>query len=403
MKDDHVHDPHKKQSTTNTAVKFPVNDNSSTLYKCNSCAHVSPSTDDLKVHKTAQHEADKPQPVLEYFHSCITCKYQTNDYNDLNEHINKEHRHDITSFKCCGCDNVFQTKLDLELHMKMKHEALKTPQEKIHFVCTTCKFSCESESALEKHTSELHDHETFKCNLCQRNISKESDLTNHTCIASKDIKCEQCDYRANNVSDIVTHILSTHCNKTEIECAHCEFKAIDKEGMKNHIETEHWELSFMAHIVSQLTNVTENFESFKKELTNILNVIIEDHNVIKQELFIHRQDNHKQADKIKKIDEGISTLTNMISNSSNEAPGPSSTSRSSDSSTASPTPNQISSDNLNEATSKHTTKVCMIGDSIGSNIDIKVIGNTMDKNVIAAKAYSPNVNDEENNAKQKLD
>ena len=122
------------------------------------------------------------------------------------------------------------------------------------------------------------------------------------------------------MSDLVTHLLRLHIRNVElIECQHCEYKAIDKNQFQNHIETYHWELSFMAHIASNLDAVSQNFEKFKGELTNILNVIIDDHNVIKQEMFINRQENHKHMEKKEKIEEVIINLANKLATASSSS------------------------------------------------------------------------------------
>ena len=45
------------------------------------------------------------------------------------------------------------------------------------------------------------------------------------------------------------------------------------------------ELTLLGHITENQTTLANEFESFKGELTDILNVIIEGHNAMKQELF----------------------------------------------------------------------------------------------------------------------
>ena len=87
-----------------------------------------------------------------------------------------------------------------------------------------------------------------------------------------------------------------------------------KQLMYEHIECDHIEFAMLASIVTNQADSKDNFEKIKTELTNILNIIIDEHNsmrqnrcekdeilskmqkvlldneIIKQELFILRQD-----------------------------------------------------------------------------------------------------------------
>ena len=229
-------------------------------------------------------------------------------------------------------------------------------------------------------------------------------MKNHTCVAGKNIDCEQCDFKADTVSVLVTHILGTHENKSNpehIECPHCEVRVQNKQQMKDHIEKDHWELSFMSYIISNLENLTRNFESFKTELTDVLNVIINDHNVIKQELFVHRQDNHQGVDRMKKIEQGIANMTKMISTQTSPYTVSDSSSNMSQSISKPTVPPPSTKPSMRSPNSTKTgaTKVCLVGDSISSNIDLNVIANAMKAEVTTAKAYSSRGKTEENEAK----
>ena len=66
------------------------------------------------------------------------------------------------------------------------------------------------------------------------------------------------------------------------------------------MDTAHIELAYLCDVSANQKNLNSNFETFKEELTNILKVILEDHNVIKQELFISRQNKNINEWKILK-------------------------------------------------------------------------------------------------------
>ena len=135
---------------------------------------------------------------------------------------------------------------------------------------------------------------TYPCNVCTIVVhSKEllmKHMETHTNVNVREplqqINCDECDYKAPSVRDLVAHILKNHRNNTEtIPCNYCDYKAIDLKSIHDHIEADHHEYAILNHIARNQTNVAEAFETFKDELTNVLNKVIDGHNSIKQELF----------------------------------------------------------------------------------------------------------------------
>ena len=199
------------------------------------------------------------------------------------------------------------------------------------------------------------------------------------------------------------------------------------EGIKEHVETDHMEFVLLRNVSENQLEVSRNFEVFKGELTNILKAIIEDHNAIKQELFILRQDNHKSIEKMDNIYGNVKYLTNLMSsenkstashqtstNTSSAATSQTSTTENAksptkSSSSASPvTPNKTSPGMTTTASKPSkakpkpkSLKACIIGDSISGSLDLTVIAKTMCAEVSAARAYSSIDVASENEAKEK--
>ena len=104
-----------------------------------------------------------------------------------------------------------------------------------------------------------------------------------------------------------THTINE--NRKHIECRYCDFKTLKKQLVYDHIE-----FAMLASIVTNQADSKDNFEKIKTELTDILNIISDEQNsmrqnrcekdeilskmqkvlldneIIKQELFILRQD-----------------------------------------------------------------------------------------------------------------
>ena len=142
---------------------------------------------------------------------------------------------------------------------------------------------------LQNHIISYH---AFPCEQCLMLFQSPALLAKHkeSHVPVPNFNCDQCDFKSNNTADLNTHIKNTHSPRIEaIECRHCDFRAVDKQNMDDHIECDHMEFAMMKRLTANQNGLHKNIEQFKEELTNILNIIIDDHNVIKQELLCLRQ------------------------------------------------------------------------------------------------------------------
>ena len=93
----HLDDLHTKITTNTLAEDTVPSDRVKPipLYKCKECAFAATSTEALTEHKKTEHIiklSSKTQDEASVFlHSCISCQFRTNDYNELNEHIESSH------------------------------------------------------------------------------------------------------------------------------------------------------------------------------------------------------------------------------------------------------------------------------------------------------------------------
>ena len=77
---------------------------------------------------------------------------------------------------------------------------------------------------------------------------------------------------------------------------------------------DHIEFAMLASVTASQSEMRSDFEVFKGELTNVLNKIVDDQNILNQELFIIRQKECESSENITKIDKSIANLTNIIKN-----------------------------------------------------------------------------------------
>ena len=304
------------------------------------------------------------------------------------------------------CDFAGETIEQLDNHIMVTHT----------FTCNQCQSTGPSrtfqsaELLLAHKTSKHGEKENAKeCKQCRTSFSHEATLKNHICNnheVNTETKCNQCDFKCNDVTAFITHILNAHRNNSEVvHCPHCEYKSIDMESMNNHIETDHVEIALLGHVAANQTAMSKNFEKFKGELTNILNVIIEDHNAIKQELFIHRQNKHGCEDKMDKIDKALVNLTSLVTtpavNSNAKPTEPIVTPEQSSSSFSNASSADVRKPSVPQPKTESTvSKVCVIGDSISGYLDHRVIANSMNAEIRATRAYSSLHNTTENEASE---
>ena len=173
--------------------------------------------------------------------------------------------------------------------------------------------------------------------------------------------------------------------------------------------------------------VSTSFDKFKEELTNVLNKIISDHNIIKQELFILRQ---TKKDTAKEDIAPASEDSKKATTKDDITPPPDASAahqqRSSTKSKTSPPPQRAiptppseqarelptKKENMKQNSSQFKQsspkpgppsscpKILWIGDSISSNVDMNALSIATQATFVTAKAYSSAHNTVSNVVKQ---
>ena len=147
-------------------------ENASPLYKCKDCGLTTTTTDNLRDHMKEQH--NKQQTVNEqtvFLHSCISCEYKTNDYDEMMIHSNNNHKPvaastsmhteenpdkteetPINAISCGECGLYFATYHDAYSHMNT-HLTQKEIGVKC---CEICNYTVSSLELLSEHMKNVH-------------------------------------------------------------------------------------------------------------------------------------------------------------------------------------------------------------------------------------------------------
>ena len=280
-----------------------------------------------------------------------------------------------TEIICGSCENGFTSMGAYEEHVKNCHDPVQS------FDCDICRHKFQAGHELESHVKAEH------CVESEHKDSGDDELTKHTQEHStlKNIECNHCAFQCQDPKSFIAHLLEQHGNNSEmIQCPHCNYKSIDMKSLDFHIENEHVELALMGHISGNQDLLAKNFQTFKEELTPLLNRFIENHNIMKQELFIVRQNYSITNDKLEKIE---SIMKNIME--TNEA-------RSSFLNTKTqpsvPQPKIKTPKPFNpipyEVKKEKVQDILFVGDSIAGNIHLPTIETAVSADVKLVKAYS---------------
>ena len=189
--------------------------------------------------------------------------------------------------------------------------------------------------------------------------------------------------------------------------------------MYDHIECDHIEFAMLASVVANQADSKDNFERFKGELTSILNKIIDDQNIVKQELFIVRQNKCEKDDILQKMQKVLLEteiikqelfILRQASLSAKKSPtreptvsSPKSQSSSSNVPPAVPiraaNPASAPKSAKKPKSNDNIDKILLVGDSISGNLHLKSIETATKAAVKAVKAYSSTYDDVSNAAK----
>ena len=131
--------------------------------------------------------------------------------------------------------------------------------------------------------------------------------------SSQSIPCQQCEFVAQTIPDVVAHIVKTHTQRT-VQCDFCDFGCSDREELDAHLKNDHDGFTFLKLFADQQSAIFQNIEQFKEELTGILNAVIKDQHAYKEELLKIKL-NQTTDKKMTDLEKSIMTLTNEVRNS----------------------------------------------------------------------------------------
>ena len=174
--------------------------------------------------------------------------------------------------------------------------------------CELCQFACNNQSILNAHIKEVHPSDSkrkrYPCEECNSGFDRVEHLLIHIQdIHSKDItplsntevfSCSNCNYTTQQKSQLDQHSQQYH---SVIKCNFCHFSVKDESTRKEHVYERHPEVTMFHTTASQVNTLSEKImllDAFKADCMKTLNTIVENQLVIKQEMFLIRNELYEE-------------------------------------------------------------------------------------------------------------
>ena len=325
---------------------------------------------------------------------CGKCEFEATKEYLLDDHKEIKHTAEpqptIEKRRCEKCEKDFDAGIVFEAHkciIKSKYQ------------CEQCAFTAVTLSELLEHMVSNHTHEL---NQHLAHIKESETVPVMSVPDQREIQCDQCDFLAEEVSALVFHIRTTHIKHY---CHICGFQLQSNADMKSHMDDVHPQVVLMQTMAEQMNRMSNRFEL----LENFVKTAVDDRNAMKQELFLIRtklteKDNHNKK-------EGQShsqpSVPPRCPSPTRQCPPPNSPPKSSPP-TSQPQRRSyadVSRDLPNSSIPsvhpyQNQDRILFVGDSISTNVDIKMLEEATKSKITTAKAYSSTFDEESNIAKQ---
>ena len=238
---------------------------------CELCQQEFPDLLLLKVHIRDVHGGKKKEKLDSQNRPRIKCDKCNKLFRETHYPKHVALRHQEGSFMCEQCAKVFNTKYNLNSHVKIVHG------ENTHKACKICGKML-TKAAMKMHISSVHEkNKNWVCMTCGKAHSEKGSLVRHEQRVHGGIrkhKCTfpNCEWAFHANQDLKKHIETVHEGRKDHKCTHCGKAFGSLKTMKRHRETVHEGVKkFKCHLCS---NAYGQSHELKKHLINFHKQII---------------------------------------------------------------------------------------------------------------------------------
>ncbi|XP_062545983.1 zinc finger protein 184-like isoform X2 [Armigeres subalbatus] len=148
-------------------------------------------------------------------------------------------------FRCCGCEQAFNTKPELQLHSKKIHESLKSTNPEKPFECNICYKRYTNVKGFNLHRRNAYQLKQHQCSSCGKRFINRALLENHERIhtSQKPFPCTICSKKFRSRSNLLAHqkLHSEVPEHTKHICQICNKGFSRKSYLKHHDSLLHSE------------------------------------------------------------------------------------------------------------------------------------------------------------------
>ena len=238
--------------------------------------------------------------------------------------------------------------------------------------CEECDFAGNVDD-ITKHKNEKHEG-FFLCDECGQIFSEVNLMDIHIKSIHKTIEpfpCKICNLVLGSFKLLEDHMKQVHTSEQQ-SCEYCCFRSASKEEFQSHIIEKHPNIVILHTAGSQVNDLTEKFvelETLNVQQAKVIQTLLENQNIMKQELFLIRnvlamQQTTSAPDKEPRVPQPTPP----------PRPAPSSTSR----------PQSQSKTNHFD----QERKTLFVGDSVSNTVRIDALEKGIKTKITRAKAYA---------------
>ncbi|CAN7995586.1 unnamed protein product [Ixodes hexagonus] len=189
--------------------------------KCKCCPFACFDEEELIAHYKEQH----PRCICPY------CNYTAEHSYIVKRHM---FRHTESGCKCDICGKLYKDQYILKMHVKMVHMPVE-----VLFECNVCLKKFNRKAHLKRHVRTHNPTKPFKCQLCDYRGCERSDITKHMLIHEEPKHtCDICGRCFRHIKNKELH-LKRHKGQKDYKCGVCEFYGYTFTDIRKHIERKH--------------------------------------------------------------------------------------------------------------------------------------------------------------------
>ena len=146
-------------------------------------------------------------------------------------------KHEAKGFKCRLCPAVYSFSSTHRNHTKFKHTEVTK-----EYKCNICEKKVYNASDLKKHISSIHHKIKYPCQVCKNEFANKFVLNRHIKNehSNQTFKCELCNKVFKDSSSVGRHSKNVHQNNpSEFECKLCDRVFKLNSSFRDHVSFQH--------------------------------------------------------------------------------------------------------------------------------------------------------------------